>query len=69
MQVRKYAKVVKKMAKKYGLYFIPLQDKFDKASEKYGVEPYLYDGVHPNVAGATLIADEWIKFFDKEIKE
>ena len=69
LQVKVYAKIVKKLSEKYGLYFIPLQEKFDKASSRYGVEPYLFDGVHPNVAGATLIADEWIKFFNKEIKE
>ena len=61
LEVREYAKVVKKLAEKYDLPFIPLQAKFDEKSEKYGVEPYLYDGVHPNTAGATLIAEEWIK--------
>ena len=68
LQVKEYAKVVRRLAEKYGLYFIPLQEKFDKAAEEYGVEPFLFDGVHPNVAGATLIADEWMKFFNKEIK-
>lgn len=67
LQVKEYAKVVKKLADNYGLYFIPLQEKFDDLSAKYGVEPYLYDGVHPNVAGATLIADEWIKFFREKV--
>lgn len=64
LAVREYAKVVKKIADKYGLYFIPLQQKLDDYSKKYGVEQYLYDGVHPNVAGATLIADEWVRFFN-----
>lgn len=67
LQVKEYAKVVKKLADKYGLYFIPLQEKFDKCAEKFGEKPYLYDGVHPGIAGATLIADEWIKFYKKEI--
>ncbi len=68
-QVYDYAKVVKKLADKYGLYFLPLQKKFDEAAEKYGPEPYLYDGVHPNVAGAKLIADEWVDYFRKNIKK
>lgn len=60
-----YAKVVEKFAKKYRLYFLPLQKKFDEAAIKYGVDTYLYDGVHPNVAGATLIADEWCKLLKR----
>ncbi|MBO4262866.1 MAG: SGNH/GDSL hydrolase family protein [Clostridia bacterium] len=65
-KVYDYAKVVKKLAKEYNLVFVPLQERFDEAAKKFGAEPYLSDGVHPNVAGATLIADEWCKaFFDK----
>lgn len=67
--VRAYAKVVKELAEKYNLYFIPLQDKFNEYAEKYGIEAYLFDGVHPAVAGATLIGDEWVKFYKKEIKK
>ena len=68
LQVKEYAKVVKKLAQKYGLYFVPLQEKFDECAEKYGSAIYLYDGVHTNVAGATLIAGEWMNFFKKEIQ-
>lgn len=67
LTVKDYAKVIKTLSEKYGLYFIPLQAKFDEYSSKYGVESLLYDGVHPNIAGATLIANEWINFFNKEI--
>lgn len=66
LQVKDYAKVVKKLAKEYGLYFLPLQEKFDKAAEEYGAQYYLYDGVHPSIAGAKLIADEWLKLFDEK---
>lgn len=64
-QVFDYAKVVKKLAEEYRLTFIPLQNKFNEMAEKYGAEYYLYDGVHPSVAGATLIANEWLKGFKK----
>ena len=62
-EVCAYAKAVEKLATKYRFPFLPLQKKFDEAAAKHGVETYLYDGVHPNVAGATLIADEWCKLF------
>ena len=68
LEVYKYAEVVKRLAKEYGLYFLPLQEKLTAAAEKHGASYYLADGVHPAMAGAKLIADEWLKIFDKEIK-
>lgn len=64
-QVKGYAAKAKELAKEYGLTFVPLQEKFDEAAEKYGAQYYLYDGVHPDVAGAALIAGEWLKAFEK----
>ncbi len=63
LQVKEYAKVVKNVAKKHGLPFVPLQDEFDEATKDCPVKYYLADGIHPNVAGAKLIANEWIKTF------
>lgn len=67
-ELYKYAAVVKRIAEEFGAKFIPLQDKFDKAAEKFGAQNCLYDGVHPNAIGAKLIANAWIKAF-KEINE
>ncbi len=64
-EVKKYAAVVKKLAKEYGAAFVALQDKFDEAAEKHGAVHYLYDGVHPDLAGGKLIAEEWLKAFRK----
>ena len=36
-------------------------------ANQYGNEYVLYDGVHPTVVGAQIIADEWYKFFTKNI--
>ena len=63
LQVFEYAKVVKKLAEEYGLIFVPLQEEFDKQAEKVGAETLLFDGVHPTIAGSTLIANEWLKAF------
>ncbi len=64
-EVKKYAAVVKKIADEYGIPFVELQEKFDEAAEKHGAVHYLYDGVHPDVAGGRLIAEEWLKVFRK----
>ena len=66
--VREYAKVVKKLAEEYGLYFLALQDKFSANAEMYGAEYYLHDGVHPTPAGAKLIADAWLKLFREQVE-
>lgn len=71
-EIRNYAKVVKRLAQEYGLYFIPLQDKLDALAAEHGDERYLYDGVHPSIVGATFLAEEWLKCFEtvkKEIKK
>ena len=49
--VKKYATVVKKLAGEYAIPFITLQEKFDKVAEKHGAVHYLYNGVHPDIAG------------------
>ena len=67
-EVKKYAAVVKKLAEEYGIPFVALQEKFDEAAEKYGAIHYLYDGVHPDLAGGKLIAEEWLKVFQTEIE-
>ena len=64
-----YAQIVKKLAEEYGLHFVALQEKFDEAAKKHGKEHYLYDGVHPMVAGANLIAQEWLKVFNANVKK
>lgn len=66
-EIRNYAKVIKKLAQEYDVAFVPLQDKLDEMSAKYNEEIYLFDGVHPNIAGATLIANEWMKVFNEKI--
>lgn len=64
-KVYKYASVAKKIAKKYGLTFVPLQKKFDKLESQIGTEKALYDGVHPNILGCDLIKGEWLKAYKK----
>ncbi len=69
LAVKDYAKVVRRLAEEYGLYFLPLQEPLEKAAEIYGAEVVLPDGVHPSVQGAVVIANEWMKLFEKIEKE
>ncbi len=68
LEVKKYAKVVKEIAKDFNADFLPLQEDFEKGAEKHGAEYYLSDGVHPHVAGAQLIAEKWLKLYQEKIE-
>jgi len=63
--VKEYAAIVKRLAEEYGAVFVPLQDRLDRAAAEYGADWILFDGVHPSVVGAKLIAEEWLKAFAK----
>ncbi len=64
-QIHAFAKVVKKLAEEKGCTFVPLQARFDELAAKDGAAHYIFDGVHPSVAGAKIIAEEWLKGFAK----
>ena len=62
-EVAKRAVMAKKIADKYGLTYIPLQESFNKLCEKAPANFWLGDGVHPTEAGHEFIKTEWIKAF------
>jgi len=65
-EVKLRREAAKRIAHKYGLLFVPLQDAFTQADEKTGQMGYwLGDGVHPNGAGHELIKRMWLNTFLK----
>ncbi len=61
VEVKKRAEKAKKIAEKYNLTFVPLQNVFDEAVTKAPENYWLLDGVHPSTAGHELIKREWLK--------
>ena len=59
--VKLHAQAAKNVAEKYGLTFIPLQEKFDDATRLMPDTYWLADGVHPTPAGHALIKEELLK--------
>ncbi len=55
--------VVSRLAKKYNLPVIPLQDIFDEACKRAPDSCWTGDGVHPSPAGHALIAKHWLAKF------
>ena len=45
--------------------FSALRELEEIQGKKFGDEYYLYNGVHPTLAGSRLIADEWFKVCKK----
>ena len=62
-EVMKRAKAAKRLAENYNLPFVTLQDKFEQAAKIKGNNYWLYDGVHPTLAGHELIKREWLKCY------
>lgn len=64
-ETQKRSAMAKKIAEKYNLKYIPLQDKFDEAEKLAPANYWLGDGVHPTYAGHELIKREWIKAYNE----
>ena len=59
--------IVRKLAEKYNAVFVGFQEVFDKACEKVPCDYWIWDGVHPTVAGHELMAREWMNQVEKRI--
>ena len=59
------AAAVRRVAEKYGLVFVPLQDKFDALNADAPAGYWLSDGVHPTPAGHAMIKEAWLEAFAK----
>lgn len=62
--VKKKAEAAKRIAEKYDLVFVPLQDKFDEACTKMPADNWTWEGVHPTVAGHGIIAKALMTSFE-----
>lgn len=65
--VRAKAAIARRVAEKYNLAFMELQDKLDKLCETAPASYWLGDGVHPTHIGHHFLKNEWLKKFE-EIK-
>ena len=62
-EVPKRAEMARKIAEKFNLPFVPLQDGFNELCKKREASYWLRDGVHPSPMGHQFIKNEWIKAF------
>ncbi len=64
-RVPQYAAAARRIAEKYHLPFIDLQQKFDEALERGCGDVWSPDGVHPGIGGIELIKRAWLEGFEK----
>lgn len=62
-ETKKRAEMAKKVAKKYSLTFIPLQEGFDKLATLAENSYWIGDGVHPTPKGHAYIKSQWLEAF------
>jgi lysophospholipase L1-like esterase len=67
--VKKNAAIAKKIAEKYGLPFVALQEKFDDWEKQFGAEALTREGVHPTIMGHSLIAKALLDTLDSVITD
>ena len=56
-----YQQAASAIAASYGAVLIPYQSIFDKAQQAAPGVYWTYDGVHPSLAGARLMAQAWVE--------
>lgn len=56
-----YRAAAKVLADEFEAVFIPYQAIFDKAQKQAAVKYWTADGVHPTMAGCSLMAEAWLK--------
>ncbi|MBQ8566160.1 MAG: SGNH/GDSL hydrolase family protein [Clostridia bacterium] len=64
-ETKKRAEMAKRVAEKYGLKFIPLQEGFDKLATLAENNYWIGDGVHPTPKGHSFIKSKWLEAFNE----
>ena len=58
-----YQEIVRQIANDFNAPLVPYQKVFDEALELAPVSHWCPDGVHPSMAGASLMKDAWLKAY------
>lgn len=62
---RQFANAVNRVAEAHSIPYVNLQEKFDEALKLAPSEYWTKDGCHPTTMGHGIIAQEWLKLFEK----
>jgi lysophospholipase L1-like esterase len=60
--------IIKRVAKSYNALVVDFQRVMTYACKRASADYWIWDGIHPTVAGHELRAGEWIKVVGKRLK-
>lgn len=66
-EIQKKQEVVRQLSAEHGTVFVPLQKVFDQAALRAPAVYWVWDGIHPTVAGHELIKQEWLRQLSKPL--
>ncbi len=58
---RVYQEIAKNLAEEFGATWVPFQEAFQRATALAHPTYWTFDGVHPSMAGAQLMAETWLE--------
>ena len=61
--VRKMGEIVKGLAEKHNLVFIPLWEKLLNAADEYGYNRITVDGIHLTKQGQKILSETWLNWY------
>ena len=67
-ELAKRQSAVLKLVKEFDTVFVDFQQVFDQACKRANADYWIWDGVHPTVAGHELMVREWMKQVGKRLK-
>lgn len=59
--VKNLQEIVRRLGKRFNAAVIPFQKVLEEASQKWGADHWMLDGIHPFHPGNQLMADAWIE--------
>ncbi|MFT3949897.1 MAG: SGNH/GDSL hydrolase family protein [Agriterribacter sp.] len=66
-EIQKEQAIVERLAKTYNAVYVQFQKVMDNACRSAEADYWMWDGVHPTVAGHELLAREWIRTVSKRL--
>lgn len=67
-ELAKRQSAVLKLVKEFNAVFVDFQQVFDQACKRADADYWIWDGVHPTVAGHELMVREWMKQVGKRLE-
>ena len=67
-EVQKRREAVKELAQEFDAVLVDYTPVFEKAMKRQAAEYWIWDGIHPTIAGHEIMAREWIKKVSGRLK-